>query len=67
MSALLIKTDLKSKKLLTEMAKRLGGNVVTLTDEQFEDLALGALMDKAKTGENVSREAVKKKLKRRAR
>ena len=67
MSALLIKTDLKNKKLLTELAKRLGGNVVTLTDEQFEDLALGALMDKVKTGETVSRDSVLKKLKRRAR
>ena len=64
MSALLIKTDIDSKKLLAELAKRLGGDVISLSDEQFEDLALGALMDKVKTGKTVSRELVMKKLKR---
>ena len=67
MSAIIIKTDAKSKKLLTDFAKKLGSNVISLTDEQYEDLALGALMDEVKTNKLVRRDTVMKKLKRHAR
>ncbi|MEZ4822622.1 MAG: hypothetical protein R2942_09445 [Ignavibacteria bacterium] len=38
------------------MAKKLVGDVYTLKEEQFEDFALGMLMDKVKTNELVSKE-----------
>jgi hypothetical protein len=58
MSAILIKADLKSSKVLAELAKILGADVLSLKDEQFEDLAFGKMMDEAKTGENVERELI---------
>ena len=64
MSAIVIKTDKKNSKLLSELAKRLGGNVMQINDEQYEDFALGFLMDKVKTNETVSRQEVMKKLKK---
>jgi len=38
--------------------------VLSVRDEQFEDFALGTLMDTVKTGENISRELVMEKLRR---
>ncbi|MCB0505508.1 MAG: hypothetical protein KDC58_08380 [Cyclobacteriaceae bacterium] len=64
MGALVVKLDPKSNKILKELAKKLGGQVVSIDDTQYEDIALGALMDKEKTGEKVSREEIMKKLKR---
>lgn len=58
MSTILIKADKKSNKLLSELAKKLGGDVINLNDEQFENLALGVLMDSEKTGKKISREEV---------
>ncbi len=63
MGAIIIKADTKSNKILFELAKKLGANVLSLRDEQFEDFALGTLMDSIKTGENVNRDEVMKKLK----
>ena len=62
MSAIIIQADPKSNKILTELAKKLGGNVLAIDDRQYEDIALGALMDKEKTGKVVSRKNVMKKL-----
>lgn len=62
MSAIVIKADSKSNKILKELAKKLGGNVLSIDDNQFEDIALGALMDKEKIGETVSSERIMKKL-----
>ena len=62
MSTIIIKTDKQSSKILSELAKRLGGNVIDLKDDQFEDFMLGNLMDKIKTDKTVSRESVFKKL-----
>ena len=62
MSAIVIKADSKSNKILKELAKKLGGNVLPIDDNQFEYIALGALMDKEKTGETVSREDIMKNL-----
>ena len=63
MSAIIIKADNQSNKILTDLAKKLGGDVMKLKDDQFEDLMLGSLMDSVKTGKTVSRESVMAKLK----
>jgi hypothetical protein len=63
MSAIIIKADNQSNKILTDLAKKLGGDVMKLKDDQFEDLLLGSLMDSVKTGKTVSRESVLAKLK----
>ncbi len=62
MSTIIIKSDKESSKILTELAKRLGGNVIDLKDDQFEDLMLGNPMDKVKTNKTVSKDAIIKKL-----
>jgi lysophospholipid acyltransferase (LPLAT)-like uncharacterized protein len=49
-------------ELIAKLAKKLGINVSDVTDEQSEDLALGSMMTKVKTGKNVSRESIMKKL-----
>jgi len=63
MSAIIIKADKKSNKILAELAKKLGGNVIDLNEDQYEDFVLGTLMDNIKTGKTVSRATVLKKLK----
>ena len=62
MSTILIKSDKRSSKILAELAKRLGANVIDENDQQFEDLMLGTLMDKVKTGKTVSKDSILKKL-----
>ncbi len=62
MTAIIIKADKKSNKILSDLAKKLGGDVLPIKEEQYEDIALGYLMDKVKTGETVSRESVIKRL-----
>ena len=64
MSALIIKADSKSNKILSDLAKKLGGNVLPIKDEQFEDFALGKLMNKVKTNEIASRKEIIKKLRK---
>jgi hypothetical protein len=63
MSALIIKADNQSNKLLRELAKKLGASVISLDEEQYEDFMLGSKMDSEKTNELVSRESIMKKLK----
>ena len=58
----MIKADSKSSKILKELAEKLGGDVTTITEEQYEDVLLGTLMNKEKTGKNSSRSAIFKKL-----
>ena len=67
MSTLVISTDSKNSRILSELAERLGASVMKINDAQYEDLVLGALMDAEKTGINVSRETIFKKLKKKAR
>lgn len=62
MGAVVIKIDKKNNRLISKLAKELGGDVLSINDEQYEDLALGRLMDEVKTGENVSRDKVFEKL-----
>jgi len=64
MSTILIKADTKISRLLLSIAKRLGAQTIQLRDEQFEDFALGQLMEEKKTGEKVSRDVIMGKLKR---
>ena len=63
MGAILIKADKKSNKLLPDLAKKLGGNVISLADDQYEDFAIGSAMDSVKTGNTVDRESILMKLK----
>ena len=62
MSAIVIKADIQNTKILKELAKKLGANVLYINEDQYEDLALGLLMDRSKTGETVSRDSIMKKL-----
>ena len=62
MSAIVIQADPKSNKILAELAKKLGGKVLAIDDRQYEDIVLGTLMDKEKTGKVVSRNHIMKKL-----
>jgi hypothetical protein len=62
MSAIIIKADNQNTKILKELAKKLGADVININEEQYEDLALGLLMDKSKTGETVSCDSIMKKL-----
>jgi len=62
MGAIVIKSDSKSNKLLMALAEKIGGRAFTIDDDQYEDLALGALIDKEKTDELVSRDEVFVKL-----
>lgn len=62
MSAIVINTDSKSSRILAELAKRLGGEVTPISDGQLEDLMLGNMMDREKTGKTVSKERIMKLL-----
>ncbi len=62
MGAIVIKSDTKSNKILKALAEKLGGQTITIDDEQYEDIALGLLMEKEKTNTLVSREIVMEKL-----
>ena len=64
MSAIIIKADDKSNKILKELAKQLGANVVSLKDNQYEDFLLGTIIDSEKIGKDASREEVFQKLKK---
>ncbi len=63
MSAIIIKADDKSNKILKELAKQLGADVVNINDDQYEDILLGSVIELEKTGKDVSREEIFKKLK----
>ncbi len=62
MSAIVIKADNQNTKILKELAKKLGADVLNINEDQFENLALGIIMDKVKTGDSVSRESIMNKL-----
>ena len=63
MGAIIIKADKKSNKILSDLAEKLGGDVISMEDDQYEDFALGSAMDKVKTGKTVDRESILMKLK----
>ena len=62
MGAIIVKADKKSNKILSELARRLGGSVINLEDKQYEEVALGTAMVAVKTGELVDRESIMQKL-----
>jgi hypothetical protein len=62
MSTILIKADKQSNKILSELAIKLGGEVIGMKENQFEEVMLGLAMDKVKTGKTVSKESILKKL-----
>ena len=62
MSAIVIKADNQNTKILKELAKKLGADVLNINEDQFEDLALGMMMDKVETGETVNRDSIMNKL-----
>ncbi len=62
MGAIIIRADKKSNKILSDLAKKLGGHVINMADDQYEDFALGSAMDAVKTGEIVARESIIMKL-----
>ena len=62
MGAVVIKINAKSNQLISRLAKELGGKVISIDDEQYEDIALGKLMDDEKTNEIVSREEIMRKI-----
>jgi hypothetical protein len=64
MSAIIIKGDEKSNRILMELAKQLGANVVSLKDDQYEDFLFGTIIASEKTGKDASREEVFQKLKK---
>ena len=63
MSEIVIKADSKSNKILKDLAKKLGANVLNMNDAQYEDFLLGSIINSEKTGEDVSKEEVIKKIK----
>ncbi len=63
MSAIVIRADKKSNKILSDLAKKLGGSVIDLKDEQYEDIVLGSMMGEMKTNETVHKETIMLKLK----
>ena len=62
MSIILIKADKANSKILADIAKKLGGEVIDINDNAFEDLMLGRFMDSVKTGKTVSKKTIMKKL-----
>lgn len=64
MSAIVIKADDKNNKILKALTKQLGANVVSLKDNQYEAFLLGTIIEAEKTNEDVSREDIFKKLRK---
>ncbi|HNS17689.1 MAG TPA: hypothetical protein PKH94_00125 [Bacteroidales bacterium] len=62
MDAIVIQTDRKNARILKELARKLGAKVFNINEEQYEDLAMGLLMERSKTGESVSRDSILKQL-----
>jgi len=63
MATLIIESsDPKNVKLISELAKKLGDRVKSITATETEDLLLGDLMNAVKTGEYVDKADVMKAL-----
>ena len=59
METIVIQTQSKStKKLLLELAKKIGEKALVLDKDIAEDLMLGKMMNETKTGKLVSKERV---------
>ena len=53
----------RNTQFIIELAKRLGGSVKELSKEQYYDIMMGELMNKIKTGEEISKMTILEKLK----
>ncbi len=62
MEAILIKADRESNKILSELAQKLGATVITIEEDQYEDLLLGSAMDAIKTGKTDDPDIIMKQL-----
>jgi hypothetical protein len=63
MGAIVIKSsNSKNLKLLVTLAEQLGETVDKLTSSQADDIRLGMIMKKEKTGKKVSRKSIFKHL-----
>jgi hypothetical protein len=63
MGTIVIKSgNSRNLKLLTELAEQLGDTVNKLSPSQAEDLQLGMIMKKEKTGKSVTRKSIFKHL-----
>jgi len=63
MGAIIIKSDNnKNLKLLSALAEQLGETVNKLSPSQAEDIQLGMIMKREKTGKSVSRKSIFKHL-----
>jgi hypothetical protein len=62
MGALVVKISKKNNQLISRLVKELGGDVLSINDEQYEDLAMGRLMEEVKTNVDVNKDLVFKKL-----
>ncbi len=63
MSAIVIKSsNSKNLKLLSALAEQLGVTVDKISSSQAEDIQLGMMMKKERTGKTVSRKAIFKHL-----
>ena len=58
-----INTDPANSKLLLDLAKKLGAEVLSIKKDQYEDIILGNQMDKIKTNELVSKNEILSQLK----
>jgi hypothetical protein len=63
LSAIIIKADDKSIKILIELAINLGAVVVNISSDQYEDMVLGLMMESERTGQAITRADDFKKLK----
>jgi hypothetical protein len=63
MAAIIIKSDnLKNLKLLADLAQQLGGKAASVNADDVEDLLLGELMNREKTGRKANKAKVMKML-----
>ena len=62
MNTLVIQSDKRKSRLISNLAKELGGKVYDVSNDIIEDIALGDLMNNVKTNELVSREQIFDKL-----
>ncbi len=63
MGAVVIKIDEKNNRIISRLINEFNSEVLSINDEQFEDLALAKLMESQKTNETVSRETIMNRLK----
>ena len=64
MGAIIIQGDSENNKILAKLAEKLGNKVISIKEEEYEDFALGKMMDENKTGDNATRDEIMKKLRK---